>query len=172
VTEKHEIEKQQTDKQQADKQQSALKTVRTYMWWSMGAGLIPVPFADLAAVTGVQLKMLNEISKLYGIAFQENRGKAVVGSLIGSIVPGTLAFGALGSALKAVPVIGTFAGAPAMVLFCGASTWALGKVFIQHFESGGTFLDFDPDEVREYYKAQFDESRKALETDKKAKVPA
>jgi hypothetical protein len=47
-------------------------------------------------------------------------------------------------------------------------------VFIQHFESGGTFLDFNPDEVKEYFKAQFEEGRKLatpIETDKKVKVP-
>ena len=44
------------------------------------------------------------------------------------------------------------------------STWALGKVFIQHFESGGTFLDFDPEEVKEYFKAQFEEGREVAAT--------
>ena len=38
------------------------KIVRNYMWWSMGAGLIPVPLVDMAAVTGVQLKMVADIS--------------------------------------------------------------------------------------------------------------
>src|ERR1039457_5592843 len=64
----------------------ALKTVKNYMWWSMGAGLIPFPWVDMVAVSGVQLKMLSEISKIYDVPFQLNRGKAVVGSLIGSIV--------------------------------------------------------------------------------------
>jgi uncharacterized protein (DUF697 family) len=97
----------------------------------------------------------------------------VAGSLIGSIVPGAL--GAAGSLLKAVPVVGQLAGAPAMVLFCGASTWALGKVFIQHFESGGTFLNFDPASVQEYYRAQFEEGKKVAHTikgDKRAESPA
>jgi uncharacterized protein (DUF697 family) len=134
----------------------------------MGAGLIPVPFVDLAAVSGLQLKMLYELSKIYGVSFERNRGKAVIGSLIGSVVPGALSFGAAGSALKAVPAVGALAGTPAMVLFCGASTWAVGKVFIQHFESGGTFLNFDPDQVRDYFKAQFEEAKKPDKTD----VPA
>jgi uncharacterized protein (DUF697 family) len=139
----------------------------------MGAGLIPVPFVDLAAVTGVQIKMLSELSKVYEVPFEKNRGKLIAGSLIGSVVPGAL--GAVGSALKVVPVIGSLAGAPAMVLFCGASTWALGKVFIQHFESGGTFLTFDPEAVKEYYKAQFEDGKKVAHTlkgDKKVEAPA
>lgn len=157
----------------SEKEEKAIKTVKKYMWWSMGAGLIPIPFLDLATVSGVQVKMLSDLSKVYDIPFEKNRGKVVAGSLIGSIVPGAL--GAAGSLLKAVPVVGQLAGAPAMVLFCGASTWALGKVFIQHFESGGTFLNFDPAAVQEYYRAQFEEGKKVAHTikgDKRAESPA
>jgi uncharacterized protein (DUF697 family) len=32
-----------------------------------------------------------------------------------------------------------------------ASTYALGKVFTEHFESGGTFLTFDPEKARALY---------------------
>lgn len=141
----------------------------------MGAGLIPVPFVDIVAVSGVQLKMLAELSKVYGIEFQENRGKAIISSLIGYIVPSTLSFGSLGSLLKAVPVVGAFVGGPSMALFCGASTYALGKVFIQHFESGGTFLTLDPAKVKEYFERAFEEGSKVasdLQTEKTAEVPA
>lgn len=158
----------------SEQQQKALKTVKNYMWWSMGAGLIPVPFVDLVAVSGVQLKMLAEISKIYGVQFQESRGKAVVGALIGYIVPSAMSFGSVGSLLKAVPLVGVLVGAPSMVVFCGASAWALGKVFIQHFESGGTFLNFNPEKVKEHFKEQFDEGRKmaaTMETEEKTEVP-
>ena len=157
----------------SEKEQTALRTVKHYMWWSMGAGLIPVPFLDLAAVSGVQLKMLAEISKIYDIPFQKSSGKAVAGSLIGSVVPGAVSYGAFGSLCKTVPVVGVVAGTTTMVLFSGASAWALGKVFIQHFESGGTFLDFNPAEVKEYFKAQFEEGRRMASTmGTKEKAPA
>jgi uncharacterized protein (DUF697 family) len=126
----------------------------------MGAGLIPVPWVDLAAVVSVQLKMLAEISKVYGVPFQESRGKAIISSLVGFVLPHAMAFGGIGSLLKAIPVVGTLAGAPAMAIFCGAYTWALGNVFIQHFESGGTFLNFNPEEVKEHFRARFEEGQK------------
>jgi uncharacterized protein (DUF697 family) len=130
---------------------------------------------DLAAVSGAQLKMLAELSSIYGVPFEQNRGKALIGSLIGSIVPGTLAFGTAGSLLKSVPVVGALAGVPAMLIFCGASTCAVGKVFIQHFESGGTFLTFDPEQVRDYFKAQFEDARNMatrMEGKKRTEAPA
>lgn len=144
----------------SEKQQQAMKTVKNYMWWSMGAGLIPVPFVDLVAVSGVQLKMLAELAKIYGVEFQESRGKAIIGSLLAYVVPSTISFGSVGSLLKSIPVVGGLVGGPSMVLFCGASSYALGKVFVQHFESGGTFLTFDPDKVRDHFKQEFDEGTK------------
>ena len=134
------------------------------MWWSMGAGLIPVPLVDLVAVSSVQVKMLAEISKIYDVAFQESRGKALIASLIGSIAPSTISFGAIGCLIKAIPLVGALAGAPTMALFCGASTWALAKVFVQHFESGGTFLNFNPEQVKDYFKAQYEEGRNMAST--------
>ena len=151
----------------SENEDAALKTVKHYMWWSMGAGLVPIPLLDLAAVSAVQLKMVSAISKIYGVQFHENRGKAIIAALGGCIVPHTLSFGVFGSLLKAVPLIGTLAGAPAMAAFSAASAWALGKVFIQHFESGGTFLTMNPENVKEYFRTQFVEGKKVAATIKK-----
>lgn len=143
-----------------EKEKQSLKIVKNYMWWSMGAGLIPIPILDLAAIGSVQLRMLGEISKTYGIPFEENRGKALISTLVGFVLERSVAFGSVGSLLKLIPGVGALAGAPTMALSCGAYTWALGKVFIQHFEAGGTFLKFNPEQVKEYFKQQFEEGRK------------
>lgn len=142
-----------------EKELNAKKIVKNYMWWSMGAGLIPVPFVDLAAVSGVQLKMLKDISEVYEISFSENKGKSIVSALLGSIVPNSLSAGSMGSLLKMIPVIGTMVGGLSMSLFSGAATYAIGKVFIQHFEAGGTFLDFNPVTVKEYFQSKFEEGQ-------------
>jgi uncharacterized protein (DUF697 family) len=154
-----------------EKEQTAIATVRRYVWWSIGAGLIPFVVLDIAAVTAVQLKMLAEISKIYGVEFRKTRGKAVVGSLVGSLIPGAFSYGVGYSVMKSVPVVGYVLGSPLMVIFSGATAWALGKVFIQHFESGGTFLDFNPDEVKEYFKAQYEEGRKLAATTERRENP-
>ncbi|HLN02552.1 MAG TPA: DUF697 domain-containing protein [Bryobacteraceae bacterium] len=154
-----------------EKEAMAVKTIRNYMWWSGGASLIPVPWVDLAAVGAVQLKALAEITSIYGVPFQRNRGKAIIASTVGYVLPHAFAYGTIGCMLKAIPVVGTLAGAPVMAGFCAAYTWALGRVFIQHFESGGTFLDFEPEKVKEYFKAQFEEGRR-MTTGQNAESPA
>jgi len=125
----------------------------------MGAGLIPVPFVDLLAVSGVQLKMLKDMSDIYGIKFSENKGKSILSALLGSVVPNSLAGGGVGSIMKMIPLVGPLVGGLSMSLFSGAATYAIGKAFIQHFEAGGTFLDFDPVKVKDYFHSKFEEGK-------------
>jgi len=142
--------------------------VKKYMWWTMGAGLIPIPFVDLAAISGIQIKMLKDMSVLYDVKFSENKGKSIVSALLGSIIPNSLAYGGVGSVLKFIPILGSVMGGLSMSLFSGAATYAIGKAFIQHFEAGGTFLDFDPVKVKEYFQKKFEEGKEiAKEMDEK-----
>ena len=122
---------------------SAVKLVERFSLWSGAAGLIPVPFVDLAAVGGVQIQMLRRISQIYSVPFSENRGKALIASLAGSMIPVSSAIGAA-SIIKSVPVVGTVISAIAMPALSAGATYAIGMVFIQHFASGGTLLDFNP----------------------------
>jgi uncharacterized protein (DUF697 family) len=155
-----------------EKQRTATKKVRNYMWWSMGAGLVPLPFLDLVAISGVQLRMVSEIARIYQVPFKENRSKSIIAALVGTLVPQSLACSVVGSALKAIPAVGAIAGASTMALSSGASTWAIGKVFIQHFEAGGTFLNFDPETVREYFRTQFEEGQKVAASIESEQSPA
>ena len=57
-----------------------------------------------------------------------------------------------------------------MPVFSGAATWAIGKVFIQHFASGGTFLDFDPKKVKDYFMDLFKQGQEIAHNLKTAKA--
>ena len=146
-----------------EREAQAQDTVKKYMYWSMGAGLIPIPVVDLAAVTGIQIKMIAALAKQYGLPFSHDTGKALLGSIVGGAVPAAAGPTAV-SLAKGLPLIGQAAGAAAMPAVAGASTYAVGKVFIQHFESGGTFLDFDPAKVREHYAREFEGKRAGSES--------
>jgi uncharacterized protein (DUF697 family) len=130
----------------------ASKLVDRFALWSGVAGLIPVPVVDVLAVGGFQLQMLNRLSQIYGVPFVENRGKALIASLAGSWIPATSGIGAA-SALKVVPILGSIISGFVMPVLSAGATYAIGKAFIQHFESGGTLLDFNPPDYREFVKA-------------------
>ena len=131
----------------------ASKLVDRFAIWSGVAGLIPVPVVDVLAVGALQVQMVRRLSQIYGVEFSENRGKALIGALAGTMIPATSGMGAA-SAMKAVPVVNILAAGFVMPVLSAGATYAIGKTFIQHFESGGTLLDFNPPDYREFVKAQ------------------
>jgi uncharacterized protein (DUF697 family) len=132
--------------------------VKKSMYASMAAGLVPVPIFDFLAVSAIQLEMLRRLSHVYGVPFMEGKGKNALAALIGGSFPSSVA-PVFVSLFKMIPVVGSTIGAVCLPLISGASTYAVGKVFVQHFESGGTFLTFDPERVRGYYAEQFKEGK-------------
>ena len=138
----------------------ANEIVAYHVQWSLGLGLVPIPLIDAVAILITQVRMLKKLSDHYGIACSENHVKILVTSLIGGTNSGLIGGKFLISMTKLVPGIGTFIGITAMSALSGSITYAVGQVFIQHFESGGTFLDFDPKKVREYFMKQFEEGKK------------
>jgi uncharacterized protein (DUF697 family) len=137
------------------RQPEALRLVRKYVLYSAGAGVVPVPCLDMLAVAVLQQRMLKKLCALYGLNYSRQRAKTLVTALIGGTYAGLIA----GSIGRLIPVVGllSLAAIPAV---SGALTYAVGKVFIQHFESGGTFLDFDPAKVRRYFAEQYEQARK------------
>jgi len=141
----------------AERAVAAERMIDHYTLWSGAAGLVPIPLADIVAVGGVQVQMLRKLSELYGVPFSDNMGKSVIAGLVGSLLPAsaatTTAMG-ITSALKLIPGVGTIIAAVTMPAYSAGATYLIGKVFAQHFATGGTLLDFNPPDYREFIKTQ------------------
>ena len=149
-----------------NRQELASKLVDRFALWSGVAGLIPVPVVDAATVAGLQLQMVRRVSQIYDVNFSENIGKSLIAALAGAMVPATSSLGAA-SLLKAVPIVGPIASGFVMPVLASGATFAIGRAFIQHFETGGTLLDFNPPDYREFLRSQkelWDIRRKRLKT--------
>ncbi len=70
-----------------------------------------------------------------------------------------------------IPVVGSVLGLVTTPMVASASTYALGKIFIQHFESGGTFLDFDPTKVKAHFSQQYEKGKTIVSEKKAEKKP-
>jgi uncharacterized protein (DUF697 family) len=139
------------------REETASQLVDRFSLWSGAAGLIPVPLIDVVAVGGVQLQMLRRLSEIYGVPFTDNRGKSVIASLAGAIISASTATTTamtFGSLIKGVPGIGSAVGALTMPVYSAGATYVIGRVFMKHFASGGTLLDFNPPDYREFIKVQ------------------
>lgn len=150
------IKKSMKNFNNSDKDRHADTVIRNHVLWSMGASyVIPLPIADVFAVSALQLDMIRQLCRIYDIDFAETQGKAIVSSLTTS----TMARAGARSLIKLVPGLGTVVGGITVAAINGASTYALGQVFRRHFSTGGTFLDFDTERLKKMYQEQFEKGK-------------
>jgi uncharacterized protein (DUF697 family) len=127
------------------------------------AGLIPLPVVDFAAVTGVQLTMLALICKIYKQPFSKEAATSIIASLVGGAVTGGEASSlAISSRLKFIPVVGTAMSWLVTPALAGATTYAIGKVFVRHLETGGSILTFDGQKMKGYMEKAVEEGKKRM----------
>jgi uncharacterized protein (DUF697 family) len=139
------------------RKKEAEKIVTRHVLWAMGAGLVPVPLFDLAAVTAVQMDMLKQLSDLYSVDYSQSTGKAFIAALGG----GTLALVG-GSVVKAIPLVGSLIGGVSVAVAAGASTYATGQVAIAHFETKGNLSNVDKKWAKGAYEKAFEEGKQVV----------
>jgi len=138
--------------------------IRNNIYWSIGAGIIPFRFLDTAAIIAVQVKLLKELGDLYGVPFKANAVKSSVAALLAGVGTSAasieiLTSGYAYSLLRSAPVFGTLLSLATQPAFAAAFTYAVGKTFKRHFESGGTFLSFDAKASKPDFAADFAEAK-------------
>ncbi len=132
--------------------------VQRYALGAAGIGLLPFPLADTAALFALQAHLLQALSRLYEVEYLEKRSRIHIASLMAAATPFP-AGRTLWSLVKSVPVVGPVTGALSMSAIAGAVTFALGKVFVRHFENGGSLIDFDARRVQGFFRQQIDAAR-------------
>lgn len=131
---------------------------------SAGAGILPIPGLDTAAILGTQVSMLYYLCRLWEEpSFSKEAARAVILSLVGTAVPASASRNlAVTSSVKAVPVVGTVAGMLLTPALAGVTTYAIGKVFVEHLSSGGTLLTFDAQKMKRYFEDSLARAKKLV----------
>jgi len=146
-----------------NKKVEADKIIKRHIAYAAGAGAIPLVLVDTLTIAGVQFAMIKKIAQLYEVDFEKQKTKSITAALLGS-------FGTTISAFKFFPGIGLIMGTIKTSALGAAYTYTLGKVFAQHFDQGGTLLDFDAASVKEFFNESVaQEKKKFLPAQNKAK---
>jgi len=127
--------------------------------WSVAAAVVPVPYLDIAALGAVQVKMVRDLAKAYEVDPNEVTLNGVISSLLGTLGPVGAGNALVGPAVKLMPGYGSLLGSATVGAFGSAATYAIGKIFVRHFEGGGTLGDFSADAVADDLKAEFKSAR-------------
>jgi len=104
----------------------------------MAAAVIPIPVADIGAISAVELDMMRSLGNIYGLAWHEGIGKKALG-IGGAAMTGQ----AIWSAVKLIPGLGTVVGGIGQMIVAGTVCYALGKAYQAYLESGGGEFDHD-----------------------------
>jgi uncharacterized protein (DUF697 family) len=133
----------------------AARVISSAVKWSAAAAVVPVPYLDLLALGAVQVKMVRDLAQVYGLDAESETLKGVISALLGTLAPAAISVGLLGSALKILPVSGTIIGSVGLAAFGSAATYAIGKIFVAHFDQGGTVKSFSAEAIEADLKKEF-----------------
>jgi len=119
----------------------ALTIVERHANLSAIGGVIPLPVANVATVTTIIVRMVRQLSQLYGVPFQHHRARAIIIGLMGGIMPTGLATVATSALIYVIPGYALLGLAVSSVT-ASAYARSIGQLFIEHFENGSTLIDF------------------------------
>ena len=137
-----------------DRHSEAAKIISSAVKWSAGAVAIPVPVVDLIGLGFVQVKMVRNLAKVYGVNPNNKILEGLISAVLATMATMTIPIMLVGSSLKVAPVGGTILGSVGNAAFGAASTYAIGKVFVRHFEGGGTIASFSADAAKDELKKE------------------
>lgn len=145
--------------------------IKNHVMVALSFGLVPLPLLDVAVLTGNQVAMVRSLGAVYGQPFARSRAKASILSLIGGSVP-VLGVLGLSTGAKLIPGVGTLVGSGGIAVGGGVMTYAVGRVFLRHYESGGTLLTFDAVKARAQLRREILRGRDVVSDLKARMAPA
>jgi len=140
----------------------AKQTAKNWSQWAATAGFIPLTMLGTVAISGIQIKMISEICKVYDVPFKKEAVLAIISGLVGGSLSVNLSSALSQDVIKNIPYIGTALVVVTQPAFSYASTYALGLVFIDHFESKGTLLDLTVEKVKGNFVNEYDKAKHFL----------
>jgi uncharacterized protein (DUF697 family) len=150
----------------ADLSMKAELIIKNHMMATGAASLVPVPLADMAAITAVQLRMIKSLAELYGKSFSEAPVRNTISALAGGVFGYSAGVTTAVSLAKFIPGAGMLFGMMTMPVVAGSTTYAIGHVFKRHFEEGGSIVNVSVDNMRGYFKEQLEAGKKVAKSAK------
>jgi uncharacterized protein (DUF697 family) len=119
--------------------------VARHATYSAVSGIVPLPLANAAGITTIIIRMVKMLSDLYGVPFERDRARAIIVGLVGGTMPSGLGAVTTSTLFYVVPS-GALMGLAVSSITAVACTRSIGRIFIEHFESGATLHDLSPNE--------------------------
>jgi len=134
------------------RREQAVTIINSYTGLATASAVIPVPVADVVAITGLQVTMIIHLGNAYGKTISRHTARSfVLAALAGSA--GMFLF----SLIKTIPGVGSIIGGVSQMAIAGTITYSLGlavKYMLDHDkdlnkdEFGDAISKLDPEELK------------------------
>lgn len=153
-----------TPVQVSQRQEDAERVVEKYVAISAGIGLVPIPLVDQIGVAALLSTMINNIGEIYEVDIVKYRVKLIIIAVLGGAHTHWISKYLIGTLVGLIPganIIGSLVAKPVLA---GAITYAIGKLFIKHFENGGWLENFDIEKAKDEFPSVFAEGQQLMKT--------
>ena len=131
------------------------QTVHHWCQWATLAGFVPVPVIDILSISATQAKMVHSLCQIYDKQFEREALASIISGLVGGSLTGLVSASLAFTLIKNIPVVGSTFSALTQPAVAYGVTYALGAVFIQHFEANREMSELSVKEVEEYFLEQY-----------------
>jgi len=107
--------------------------INRYSIMAAVAGLLPISL-DAAALTGLQIKMIDDLAEQFGKNYTEEEGRHTLVALTGGLVAPVLVAPSIASAALVVPVVGPLISAVSSPATAAIATRLIGRLALERFE--------------------------------------
>ena len=138
---------------QAERSERANYIIGRYALFGTAAGLLPHAAVNVAALTAVQTKMIQEIAKIYHVEYTESTVRLAVQNVITSLAS-RIVVGGVSRLIKSFGPLKYLLGGMSSAALSGALTAEVGQIYKQHFQGGGTLADITLEQIFQHIKGQ------------------
>lgn len=139
----------------SDNEERDLKAIQTIKKWSRissAFAVAPLPLFATVTSASIQIKMIKDLCSIYKVPFRKELVVATLKSILGSGAT-LLSLGFLGKeALKGVPYLGNALLVITQPAAIYKLTYALGVIFMRHFQNRGDLTNVNLEESRSLLK--------------------
>ena len=117
---------------------AAMEIVRVHTGLCVAAHFVPAPGLSSVFIAGIHLQMVEKLTRHYGIAFDRHQARPVLQSL---------ALGATHGLVSRLPMFTPWLRIVGWPVLLATYTHQIGKSYVDHYESGGPFENFEPQQL-------------------------
>ncbi|OGV66596.1 MAG: hypothetical protein A2498_06230 [Lentisphaerae bacterium RIFOXYC12_FULL_60_16] len=136
---------------EAHRQAAAMQIVTRYAGYCSLAGLVPIPVLDNLTIGSLLVQMARELAKFYGIPMPARRTALSISVLLLGLGIPSLARWTASRLLSGIPLVGAAASLAGNAAMTGSVTYAVGKVLVYHFATGGNLFNFNAAKARVFF---------------------